>query len=159
MIEQKIVRRLQQFTESIRNEFCGSVEAGGYSCQRPLDFGEIIQQLKKAIRDCADDDPHVFFDWGSAHPTGFSSFRGNYTHLCLEYSGSHSSEIRASKFLKICEEAMGEVFTGWKGGDYPSDSSSKVFVCCAGGISETRVVGIEVGDYYGIKIVTAESES
>ncbi len=45
------------------------------------------------------------------------SYRGYYSDLAFEPIGSRASET-ASELRERCKEAMGQVFEGYKGGDY-----------------------------------------
>lgn len=126
----------------------------------PLNLGGLIMVLEYAIAQSEDGpDQYISFDFGAAHPTGFDSFRRQPRHLCLEYSGEHSSEIYAGKFLEICKKADGATFEMWKGGDCYGDRDSEIYVACAGCGSNTRVIGVRESLYgAGLEIVTAQIE-
>ncbi len=125
----------------------------------PLKLGEIRAQLKAAISLHKEgENAHIQFSFGSAYPTTFDSYRGNYRDLCIQYSGEYSgSGKKAGDFLKEIEKAYTEEFQGWKGGTFTMDYDSEVYVACRGCTSETRIVGIRANDF-DIEILTAEIE-
>lgn len=125
--------------------------------KRPLDFGDIIQTLK-AICSKGGDDAYVTFDWGCAWPTGFESYRGDYSQICMEYGGEHGHHETVKGLLAKMQDLLGTELIGWKGGDYTVDESKEVYVCCAGCTSETRVVDVlwDGDKYSSATIKTAE---
>jgi len=60
----------------------------------------------------------------NAIPTNFDSWRGSYDLLALNYKLTGRDdyeglqEIRANDFIDMCEKAIGEEFTGYKGGEF-----------------------------------------
>lgn len=123
----------------------------------PLDFGDIIQKLKSLVRS-GKGDAWITFDWGSAWPTGFNSYRGDYCQICMEYGGQHRHHQTVQGLLEQMEGLLGDFLEGWKGGDYMVSEDKEIYVCCAGCISTTRVVDITCGDseYSSACIVTAQ---
>ena len=62
----------------------------------------------------------VIQGFGEAH-----SYRGYYSDLAFELSGNQMSVKDA---LKICQAAMGEVFEGYKGGDYQMGRNTPIWI-------------------------------
>jgi hypothetical protein len=126
----------------------------------PLTLGEIETQLKSEISSHADGkNALIRFDFGGAYPTGFNSYRGNHTSVCIEFSGDYDGNGKdACDFLLDIQYVYKHTFLGWKGDEYRMDADSDVYVACSGCTSNTRVVGIEARENC-IKILTAEIEN
>lgn len=75
------------------------------------------------------------------------SYRGYYSDLAFERADGTQT---ASEALTICRSAMGEVFQGYKGGDYTMGRNTPVWIasygCCGDKIMAIRDDGtIELG--------------
>lgn len=98
--------------------------------------------------------PHdklVRFSNGS-HPNNFHSYRGYYKQVAIEET---MLELDCSAFLQQVDDAIGQTYEGWKGGDYTMHRGTFVFVSeegTASGIMITDVVEHE--DF--IELVTRE---
>jgi hypothetical protein len=150
MDSHEVITRFQEFGADLANLIDDPV---------PLKLGEIKSQLKSAIS-CHKEgaEAYIHFSFGRAYPTTFDSYRGNYSNLCIQYSGEYSGSGKtAGDFLKEIEEAYSEKFEGWKGGTYTMDSDSEVYVACRGCNSDTRIIGIRANDF-DIEILTAQVE-
>lgn len=124
----------------------------------PLNYGEIIERLKSAIKAAErGEDEYLSFGWGSAAPTEIESYRGYYEHVGIGYSGSYGG-TKAGDFLKKMENAIGSSMTGWKGGDYRIYRECEVWVACSGNTSNTRIIDVRPSRFTGIEFVTAEIE-
>jgi hypothetical protein len=59
------------------------------------------------------------------------SYRGYYSDLSFEVK---TEKVKASELLEICKQAMGNVFQGYKGGNYVMGSLTPVWIadygCC-----------------------------
>lgn len=67
------------------------------------------------------------------------SYRGYYCDLAFE---PLPSKKPASEILDVCREAMGKVFTGYKGGDYVMGALTPVWVANYGDTG-MRLMGID----------------
>jgi hypothetical protein len=57
--------------------------------------------------------------------------------------------------LKLCEEADGKTFTGYKGGDYHMDRSTPVWVANHNESGSTAIVDIRDGGWRTILVTTS----
>jgi hypothetical protein len=92
----------------------------------------------------------VRFNFGYFEPYDLTSYRGYYDHLALCYTGLGE---RAKPFPHVgalvarLKVAMaGEVFEGWKGGDYAMGPETPVWVANPGDASGTTLIGIHDDD-------------
>ena len=94
-----------------------------------MKLGELIRRLQSF-----DGNDRIVIDIdGKYHnPLCLSSFRGYYDQLAIDQTSN--DEKKLGIFLKECEEAVGKVFTGWKGGDFTMYEHTLVWVseigCC-----------------------------
>lgn len=88
-----------------------------------LTLGELILKLE-AVKNR---NKKIRFDFGTGlGPTDIMSWRGSYCELCVDYG---NSEIySASKFLLELKGALGETFTGYKGGEFLMGKTTPVWV-------------------------------
>ncbi len=116
-----------------------------------------IGQITNKLLSLEDQNAYLSFDWGGAYPKSITSSRGYYDELCIEYSGNYEDSIFVKDFVKLCQEAIGKTYTGWKGGEYTMDENTPVWVACSGCTSNTKICDI-VKSYGGYKIKTIEVE-
>jgi hypothetical protein len=150
MDSHEVITRFQEFGADLANLIDDPT---------PLKLGEIKAQLLSAISHHKEKgEAYIQFSFGSAYPTTFDSYRGNFRDLCIQYSGEYSgSGKKAGDFLKEIESAYAEEFQGWKGGSYRMNYDSEVYVACGGRTSKTRIIGIRANDF-DIEILTAQIE-
>lgn len=107
-----------------------------------LTLGELI--LKMEGKDLS---KTVVFDDGKHFPTGLSSWRGSYDELALEYSDGQGIEssykpMTGADFVEKLKKAVGETYTGYKGGDFVMGKTTPVWVAnygsCEGFREETE---------------------
>ena len=117
-----------------------------------LTLGELLLKLK-AIPD-KKGDKNVYFDFGSAVPTDFNSWRGSYAEIALGYAltgydstGDKREAPKLSELIKATEEAIGTTYNGWKGGDYTMTKNTSVWVANRGNSDETGIVGVLDNDW------------
>ena len=82
-----------------------------------LTLGEFIVLLEKL----SDPDEPVYFDFGNCYPSGFASYRGDYSHLALGWSHSDKNvgvPFRVGGLLAAARSVKGRTLEGWKGGTY-----------------------------------------
>lgn len=111
-----------------------------------LTLGELIDRLERI----PDKSQSVRFDFGTAIPTDFDSWRGSYEELELGYeltgydsnNDRHMAEITVEELLKRCYAADGATYTGWKGGEYKMSRMNRLWISNSGNASETGLVGV-----------------
>ena len=74
-----------------------------------LILGELIAKLEEV----PDKDLPIVFD-SRYHPSGLSSWRGDYAELAIEYDGTDKMSL--SDFLEMLKGAIGKQYDGYKGG-------------------------------------------
>jgi hypothetical protein len=136
--------------------------------QKQLTLGELIKALEPMLEDWKgkvasskeknDEEPTIIFDFGSALPTGLSSYRGYYAQLAINYSfngygnmvGYHKQDGSTfepkpptlSEFLAMLKEADGKEYIGWKGGEFVMRKNTPLWVANDGDCDDTAVVGV-----------------
>lgn len=114
-----------------------------------LTLGQLIDELKELPTAA-----NIEFDFGSANVTTLDSYRGYYDSLALGYDGAYGSKLKTvGELLEDCEQAIGKVYEGWKGGDYCMDRDTNVFVANRGCTSKTSIKSIrqKYDDWYVIE--------
>ena len=92
----------------------------------------------------------------SLHPLGdLASYRGYYSDLSIE-PGSGAYGL-VSSALATLQSALGETFTGYKGGDYTMNSRTLIWVDYYGSCSGIGVTGVEIRDGF-VVITSADCE-
>ena len=81
-----------------------------------MTLGELSIELKR-IRES---NPGLALKQGFADP---HSFRGYYNELAFEIQ----KDQHIDQAIEVAESAVGKVFTGWKGGDFPMDEETDVW--------------------------------
>jgi hypothetical protein len=97
----------------------------------------------------------VSFDFGNYSPSGLCSWRGSYEELSIEHSNDRITFI---EFQKMIENAKGQSFEGWKGGEYTMDENTPVWVAEAGTMGHTVVHDIILTENNGVIIETRFGE-
>lgn len=83
---------------------------------------------------------------------GLDSYRGYYSDLAFE--PEPAVERAASEVLQVCRDAMGQVFTGYKGGDFVMGALTPLWVAHYGSCGR-RVMGVNADG----TIETAEDDT
>jgi hypothetical protein len=91
-----------------------SAENAKDRAQTQMTLGKLIDILKNLPED------KLIGAFGEPH-----SYRGYYSDLAFE--PIKDKEIIAKAALKICEGCMGEVFEGYKGGDFQMDRNTPIW--------------------------------
>lgn len=110
-----------------------------------LTLGELIDALKKR-----DQDHTVRFDFCGLVPTGIDSYRGYYEDLALswgEWKYGQKEPMNVGSLVTLLEGAVGQTYTGYKGGDFKMDRDTAMWVANCGDSDGTCIVGVEGGDY------------
>jgi len=133
-----------------------------------LTLGELLLKLKPIVEkqlDKKDDDiASVEYDFGTAIPTNFSSWRGSYSEIALGYEligydnyEKHFGNVKVTNFIKMVEEAIGQTYTGWKGGEFTMNKNTPVWVANPGNSGNTGIVEV-IDDGYRVILMTAYCE-
>lgn len=85
-----------------------------------MTLGDVIERLKELNPD------QVITGMGE-----LESYRGYYSDLAFEPINVEES---ASSILKRCEEAMGQVFTGYKGGEFVMGAKTPMWIAFHGSL-------------------------
>lgn len=96
-------------------------------------LGELISTLKRKNLDAS-----VKFDFGGFVPDGIDSYRGYYEQLAIGYKPG-KEKVSIADLIKLCEDANGETFAGWKGGEYTMDDDTPVWVANRGKCHGTAI--------------------
>ena len=109
--------------------------------KRQLTLGELIGKLKSQ-----DQDEIIRFDFAYLRPTGIHSWRGDYSQLAIGWT-SENKDMKVSELLKLCEDADGKDFQGWKGGDFTMDYGTPVWVANPNESANTAIVDVTEETY------------
>lgn len=113
---------------------------------QPLTLGALIGAL--ALRPGGQP---VLFDFGRHRPDGFDSYRGFYDHLALGYVEGHET-VTVDDLLTQAKGCVGEVFTGYKGGQFRMDLNTPVWVANPGECPSSCLVGVDGDDIHTILV-------
>lgn len=97
-----------------------------------MTLGELIMALQK----CPPEAICRTGRWGS--PTNPHSYRGYYDHLALEVG----ERKPVAAVLDMLEQACGETYEGYKGGDFTMGSSTPVWLAEQGVSTGDMIVGV-----------------
>ena len=96
----------------------------------------------------------INFDFCRAVPSKIDSSRGSYNELALGFDFQHRN---VSDVLKMCKDAVGETYYGYKGGEYKMDKTTPVWVDNYGEWTSTKITGIyDLG--YGYSIISTMND-
>lgn len=90
-------------------------------------LGQLIEELRKH-------EPKKVVRKGFANP---HSYRGYYDQLAFEPAHRVSVEY----MLTLAEGALGETYTGWKGGEYTMDEYTECWLAFEGSASDSETIG------------------
>jgi len=90
-----------------------------------MTLGKLIERLQSIP-------PETMIDIAEPH-----SYRGYYSDLAFKSGG----KITATAALSMCRAAMGEVFQGYKGGDFQMGRNTPVW-CASYGCCGQKIMGI-----------------
>lgn len=97
-----------------------------------ITLGELAARIESVPADTL-----VVFDGGGS-PGHLSSYRGYYEFIAIEPNGEPRT---AGDFLQEIRDAIGRVFTGYKGGDYTMTKMTPVWVSAYGHASGLGLIG------------------
>lgn len=99
----------------------------------------------------------VRFDFGYFCPNGLHSYRGYYEQLAIGYESEYPSKMNVGQLLALLRDAIGKVFTGWKGGEFTMHGDTPVWVSNDNEACGTGIVDIR-HDSDCIRLITAHLE-
>lgn len=114
-------------------------------------IGSVIDALRNAEPDAA-----VMFDFCGAMPAKVASYRGWYDHLAIGWDVEGTSWPEAKDVAALLQEAIGSVFTGYKGGEYRMTADTPLWVDRWGDHSGTGIVAIEFLGESAVVLCTAK---
>jgi hypothetical protein len=114
-----------------------------------LTLGEFIDALQLFETNEEGKDNFVKFDFCYFKPCGICSYRGYYEQLALNYTQERETPTVKS-VLEYCKSAIGDTFSGYKGGDYEMDRDTMLWVSNPSEASGTTVCGVSKVGYYVI---------
>lgn len=82
-------------------------------------------------------------DEATVAPTKFSSYRGDYRDLSINFDDKKKSSDLI-EFIRECRNADGATFTGWKGGEYHVFDYTPVWVDNPGDCNEASIYNEEI---------------
>jgi hypothetical protein len=141
---------LQEYLESAVKK----MREASFADSPQLTLGELLALLKDIPTEWGTNKEPVAveFDFGTAYPTGFSSWRGSYAEIATNYDLSGYDDFgrkdvmfnnkKLKDFVKELEETIGKTFTGWKGGEFTMSADTPVWVANDGNVGNTGVVGV-----------------
>ena len=91
-------------------------------------------------------DRRVRFDFPNAIPKEFNSYRGYYTDLALGYEDPYGKHLILENFLQYVKSIEGQVFTGYKGGDYTMNRWTPLWAANYGDTTSIAIVGVTCGE-------------
>ena len=141
-------------THSLIELIKGKVKAdrrARFEASSQLTLGEFIDKLAALPADRP-----VYFGFGNAVPACFASWRWSYDELALGYK-DHDAPT-AGDLLAKAREAVGQTFTGWKGGDFTMTRHTPVWVANQGDCGHTMIVDVQDAEWMAV-IVTAYGET
>lgn len=100
-------------------------------------LGKLIDSLR-AVRD---QQKSLSFDFGGFVPHSINSYRGYYNHLAISYVGPEK-ECTVAMLLKVTEDALGRVYSGYKGGDFRMHMETPVWASNRGECHSTAIVSV-----------------
>lgn len=104
---------------------------------RPLALGALIDLLARE-----DPKDKVYFDFGDFIPRKLDSYRGFYDQLALGYDDDHQAQMTVGELLGEMRQAVGRIYTGYKGGDYMMSRETPVWAANYGRAPSTGIVGV-----------------
>jgi hypothetical protein len=145
---------LQSYLESATKK----MREASFADSPQLTLGELLALLKDIPTKSGDDAVTIEFDFGTAYPTGFSSWRGSYAEIAINYALSGYDEWKSedaqfdhkdlTDFVKELEGAIGKTYTGWKGGEFTMTADTPVWVANDGNVGNTGVIGVKNEEWH-----------
>ena len=112
---------------------------------KQLNLGELIRLLEAQPPTNT-----VTFDFCGRVPDRLDSYRGFYDQLALGWRECEMKEVHVSDLLEALYGALGNVFTGYKGGKCEMSLATPLWVANRGEADGTVIVGLADCDYMTI---------
>lgn len=120
---QKMIDSMNKMTEMSRSKY-------------HLTLGDLIEVIGKVPPGTP-----IKFDDGS-NPGEFDSYRGYYSDLSIQ---PQSQSVTSDELLASASAALGETFTGYKGGDFTMHKDTPLwkaaYGCCGPAIVDGKMIG------------------
>lgn len=108
-----------------------------------LTLGELIACIEPYA--CIDPNASIEFDFCGMVPGLLASYRGDYSHLAIEWLTDHPESRKdiycVGYFLAMLKDAIGRKYVGYKGGVFVMHESTPVWVAQFGQVSDTVITG------------------
>lgn len=102
-----------------------------------LTLGEFIKKLEEQPQD-----NEIMFDFVYFKPVGIHSYRGYYHQLAIGYTVDSDYQPKVGDILKLCKDAVGKCFTGYKGGDFLMTEKTPLWVSNFSEVGDTAIVDV-----------------
>lgn len=113
----------------------------------------IILDIKNQLK-AAKPDTRVYFDFCQCVPTRVDSWRGIYAEPALGWSPSGYSKSGPVKYptvgdllIELDRATSGDIFCGWKGGEYAYSDNDTLHVDNPGDCTYTDITSIKVSKW------------
>lgn len=100
----------------------------------------------KAVLENAKPDAFVVFSFGCCRPTTGNSWRGIYAEPAIGWEPDGETKV-SDLILELNRLTSGEVFYGWKGGEYTYTDSDTLHVDNPGRYTCTEITHVTVKDW------------
>lgn len=120
-----------------------------------MTIGKLIEALTMIKQEVPD--AEVYFDFCGFFPTGIDSWRGIYEELALNYK-KDGEPMSINNFLAMLKQAIGQTFTGYKGGEYTMHADTPLWVANGSEVGNTAVVGA-IDDGVNVYLLTTFVEA
>ena len=104
-----------------------------------LSLGDIIERCEEILKG-REGECYVVFDFEYARPQSFDSWRGIYEELAIGFE--FGGDVKLSEFIESAKDAVGQTFSGYKGGEFTMTKDTPVWVANYGNSGGTAVVGV-----------------
>ena len=101
-----------------------------------MTLGELIDTLKSFPKDYL-----VFIKPYDLVPYGFTSYRGYYDQLALEYD--IEGHCTVEKLLKLAKQSVNKTFIGYKGGEFVMTKNTPIWISNYGNTSNILLTKVE----------------
>ena len=125
---------VNQRLQEMRNE--------AFATTQQITLGKLIELLKALD---AEEKCTVEFAFCGLLPWSCDSWRGSYCELAISYCTYEQNNYKPrylSEFIETLEDAVGNTFYGWKGGEYTMGEDTPIWVDNLSESHNTGVIGI-----------------
>jgi hypothetical protein len=135
---------MQDFMEEVRR-----MRKVRFDKSDQYNLGMLIDKMKEIIDNHKNDEKEkevlVNYDFEYLFPRSFSSWRGSYDELALdfyEYDYKDIKPLTIQQFYKLCLDTVGQEFTGWKGGEYIMSRDTPIWIANSGHSGSTAIIDV-----------------